>query len=248
MSTPLRRKIFIGLAASLLIASYFVAHVPLSPAMSTVSCLAVILFALPSYRAVWLEQGPRRGGLILLALGAYGLVVESLALATGFPYGSFTYSGLLASKVFGLAPWTVAFAYPPIILLTYTLACRLNRLRTWAAGWRLPALTALLATVCDTVLDPAAVRLRFWYWDRPGFFYGVPLVNFAGWVLTGFLAGLLLHRLWRQQAVPPALTYSGLAILWFWTAVNAWFGHVVPVFIGILLLGLCYLYRPQSVQ
>ncbi|MDY7082543.1 MAG: carotenoid biosynthesis protein, partial [Halobacteria archaeon] len=36
----------------------------------------------------------------------------------------------------------------------------------------------------DIVLDPGAVALGFWSWENPGVFYGVPLVNFAGWALS----------------------------------------------------------------
>ena len=38
--------------------------------------------------------------------------------------------------------------------------------------------------VCDLVLDPAAVRLGFWAWYDPGPYFGVPVINFLGCVLS----------------------------------------------------------------
>lgn len=162
-------------------------------------------------------------------------------MATGFPYGDFTYTNVLGNKIFGLTPWTVAFAYPPILLLAYTIArslvTRFNRQLKgkYAVLLRTAGLTALFAAACDIALDPAAVSLGFWYWDKPGWFYGVPLVNFAGWLLSGFVGGLILHLLWGKADIKPALGYSGLAILWFWTAVNMWLGQWVPAMFGLFL-------------
>ena len=49
-------------------------------------------------------------------LGLYALVVESLAVATGIPYGRFSYSEVLGPPLFGLAPPTVLLAWTPLIL------------------------------------------------------------------------------------------------------------------------------------
>ncbi len=229
------------LAVALLISAYFVATQPITPKMAIISSISVILFALPSYWAVTRLQGMKRGLFILAILGIYAIIIESSALATGFPYGDFTYTNVLGNKIFGLTPWTVAFAYPPILLLAYNVARfllpHLDKPKIGKYGLLLQAagLTALFATACDVVLDPAAVRLGFWYWDDPGWFYGVPLVNFAGWLLSGFIGGLIIHLSWRKSDVRPSLGYSGLVILWFWTAVNLWLGQWVPAIFGLLL-------------
>lgn len=234
------------LVVTLPLSAYFVAAQPVTPRLAVVSSLAVIAFALPSYWAVVRLRGLRRGLLILAALGLYALAVESSALASGFPYGDFVYTDALGNKLFGLTPWTVAFAYPPLLLLAYTAARRLAKpLPDRPADlMRTAALTALLATACDIVLDPAAVRLGFWYWHEPGWFYGVPLVNFAGWLLSSYVGAILLHILWGRQPVPAAAAYSGLAIVWFWAGANAWLGQWLPALAGLLLsLFFYYLLR-----
>ncbi len=216
----------------LFLSAYFVASQPITPRLALVSSLSVIVFALPSYYAVVKSLGKKRGLWLLAALGMYALTIESLAIHTGFPYGNFTYTDVLGNKIFGLTPWTVAFAYPPILLLAYYAAHAFVKGSTFhkVAG------TALFAMLIDMVLDPAAVRLGFWYWDTPGFFYGVPLINFLGWLFTASVGAVLLHYLWGHRNQPTlSLAYSGMAILWFWTAVNFWLQQWIPALLGLVI-------------
>jgi len=144
----------------------------------------------------------------------------------------------LGNKIFGLTPWTVAFAYPPILLLTYWYARQRHTNK-----WQIWFSTAFDAMLIDLVIDPAAVRLGFWYWDTPGFFYGVPLVNFLGWLLTGFLGAIILHKFFERfvreqlshKLLPVSFAYSGLAILWFWTSVNFWLQQWLPAVFGLVI-------------
>lgn len=238
-----------AIVLGLFLSAYFVATRPITPQLALVSSISVILFALPSYRAVLRLQGIKPGIVALSILGFYALLIESSALATGFPYGDFTYTDILGNKVFGLTPWTVAFAYPPILMLAYVAARnitqRFNSSHKGLFSTRMTivvaSLTALFALACDIVLDPAAVKLGFWYWDQPGWFYGVPLVNFAGWLLSGFIGGLIMQALshyiihTHDRQLPAALGYSGLATVWFWTAVNIWLGQWWPAIFGMAL-------------
>lgn len=227
-------KTILGIGVILGISAFFVATQPITPQMALVSSISVLIFAFPSYWAVSRANGKQRGAILLLTIGTYALVVESLAIHTGIPYGNFVYTDLLGTKVFGLTPWTVAFAYPPILFLGYWLA------RQYVYRTRyIIALTAAIAMCIDLVLDPAAVKLGFWYWLKPGFFYGVPLVNFAGWLVSGAIGALIVHLLWRKSVkLPAALCYSGLAILWFWTMVNLFLGQYIPFLVGVFLTGV----------
>ncbi len=230
------KKITLSIAVALIISGYFVATQPITPNMAAVSSVSVLFFALPSYLAAVLLSGKKRAAVLLGLLGIYALCIESLAIKTGVPYGEFVYKDVLGNKIFGLTPWTVAFAYPPIILLTYWFA----RLRHEAnETGKIIFSTAFDAMLIDLVLDPAAVRLGFWYWEKGGFFYNVPLINFMGWLLTASIAAVIAHALLRKQKhVPPAFAYSGLMVLWFWICVNMWLGHVWPSLIGCGLMWL----------
>jgi bisanhydrobacterioruberin hydratase len=231
------KKIVIITAIALIIAAFFTATQPLRPEMAVVSSIFVVLFALPSYWAVTKSQGWKRGLIILGTLGFYGLLIESSAIHTGFPYGDFIYNDLLGEKLFGLTPWTVAFAWPPILLLTYWFARKRHNENEKFKIWFSTAFDAMLI---DLVLDPAAVYLGFWNWREPGFYYGVPLVNFLGWLLSCFIGAVLLHYLWGSKKVPDGLAYSGFAILWFWTVANIFMMQIIPAIVGLLLLGLLF--------
>jgi bisanhydrobacterioruberin hydratase len=224
----LRKQSIYILMFALFVSAFFTATQPIDAKMSLVSSFMVILFALPSYYAVVHTHGKSKGLLLLGILGAYALLIESSALATGFPYGDFIYNGLLGSKIFGLTPWTVAFAYPPIILLTYWFARKRH-----TSTPKILFSTAFDAMVIDLVLDPAAVKLGFWQWNDPGFYYGVPLVNFLGWILTSLIGAIIIHIFWNNKKVPLGLAYSGMAILWFWTCVNIWLVQIIPAVIGL---------------
>jgi putative membrane protein len=208
--------------------------------MAIVSSIFVVLFALPSYYAVTIAQGWKRGLLILGVLGFYALLIESSAIHTGFPYGDFIYNDLLGQKVFGLTPWTVAFAWPPILLLSYWFAHHCTRRLLVQKTLKTLLLTAFFAMAIDLVLDPAAVNLGFWNWREPGFFYGVPLINFLGWLLSCFVGAAILHFLWRSKKLPESLSYSGIAILWFWTIANIFMLQIIPAVVGFALLLLFF--------
>jgi putative membrane protein len=203
------------------------------------SAAFVVLMALPSYAALIRWLGVGRGLFLLLVFSLLPLAVEGFAVATGFPYGAFEYAGTLGEPLFGLVPWTVAFAYLPLLLGSVTLASRLA-----GTDWRLfiPA-AALLAVTVDLVIDPAAVHAGFWIWESPGLYYGIPAVNFLGWALTGALYAALFYlavrdRFGRNEPVPLAVASSMLLILAFWSGYLLREHLLLPVAVGLLLIGL----------
>lgn len=235
MTAKQKRILLFSVAFGLLVGAFFTATQEITPTHAKVSAIFILFFAAPTYYFIVKKLGYKAGLTLLLSLGVYALMVESSAINTGFPYGDFIYNELLGEKVFGLTPWTVAFAWPPILLLAYTLAVRIEK--------RLLFLTityaALLAMIVDIVLDPAAVSLGFWYWSPPGFFYGVPLVNFAGWILTGFFGAIIAWFFIRKNTTHQFL-YSGIGIIWFWSWVNIFQAQFIPAVVGFALLAIIF--------
>ena len=209
------------LVVLLVVAALGLTRAPLEPRWWWVSALAILLFSAPVVVGALSWLGPRAGALLLVGLGLYALAFESLAIATGIPYGRFHYSGLLGPPLLGLAPPTVLLAWTPLVLGALALTRR-----TWLA--------VVLVVLCDVVLDPAAVSLGFWAWQDPGRYYGVPLVNFLGWVVSGGIAVLALRRLPRP--LPGLFARNLWLVLVFWTAVNTWSGQRLAALAGVVVV------------
>ena len=57
---------------------------------------------------------------------------------------------------------------------------------------------SILMVLLDLVLDPIAVDEKRWSWNKSGAYYGVPFLNFFGWLFTTFLI-LFVFRLFQSD-------------------------------------------------
>jgi putative membrane protein len=116
---------------------------------------------------------------------------------------------------------------------------RLGRVGTERFRRLLAALAVVL--VVDLVLDPAAVALGFWAYDGGGIYYGVPLSNFAGWLLSGAIAVSLVDRAFDRDALAARLRECEFALDDFvsfvvlWGATNLYFGNWAAVALALAL-------------
>lgn len=230
----------------LAIGAFFMANVELPPWSHYASAINVALFALPSFWAVRRWLGWRDGSVLIVVLGVYSLAIEASAILTGFPYGHFGYSDLLGFRIFGLVPWTVAFAWTPLMLGAYAVAANLfdgRVLRVIAA--------TLIITLFDVVLDPGAVYLGFWQYEGGGWFYGVPMSNFAGWLVSGSIGAVVIEvmvSIFRPLLpTPMQLSISVIFIVFFWAMIAGFGGLIWPAVIGLMVFaGLLFVYRKFS--
>jgi putative membrane protein len=237
-------------AIFLLISGFFVARFPVKPELAHVSSLFVLFMALPSFVALCKWLGARRGVLVLLALAVYAVVVEFIAVKTGVPYGEFQHFDKIGYRVFDTVPWTVPFAWSPLVLASYALATRWARRENTL---RVLLLSALLLVAIDLLLDPGAVAQKFWLYTRDGVlgfaplswrFYDVPLSNFLGWLVSGFGASWILWRALPDEArhvvAPRTLLQSSFLILCFWTSATFWMNLWLPCLVGCLLIAVFF--------
>lgn len=227
----------------LAVGAFFMANVQLPAWSHVLSAINVVVFALPTFWAVRMWLGWRDGLILAALLGLYALLIEASAIITGFPYGHFGYSDHLGFKLLGLVPWTVAFAWTPLILGAYSVSANLFERRIA----RIIATTILL-TLYDVVLDPGAVMLGFWKYEDGGAFYGVPLSNFLGWLISGLLGSILLEGLVAifkpLLPTPVQLSVSAVFIIFFWSAIAVFGGMTAPALTGAaILFGLIWVYR-----
>jgi putative membrane protein len=241
------KKITLGLGAIFFIASYFAARFPATTKLTLLSTAFILTQALPSYYYLYGWLGASRASLILLSMSVLPTLVEAAAVLTGFPYGAFHYSDALGYKVLNVVPWSVAFAYLPILLGSYAVAKALDG----GSRLRAAAMSSLLVVAVDLVVDPGAVAQGLWVWVEDGAYYGVPLINYGGWLLTGFIYSYILDALVRlgrnnDPAVPLELSSSLIMITFFWTGFSLWKQLFMPFFIGVIILIFLVIFLMKS--
>lgn len=175
---------------------------------------------------------------IFISLGA-----ELLGTSTGFPFGNYSYLSGLGYKISGLVPFTIPLSWFYVGCVSYLLArvgLKVDEKPSFLRHAGAVILGALLLTSWDFVLDPAMSQtsLPFWYWDKPGAFFGMPYQNFAGWMGTGALFMTVAALLWRNKTIKlersqlhfPLIVY--LSNFVFAIGLSAGAGFIVPVILG----------------
>jgi uncharacterized membrane protein len=212
-----------------------------------------------AYFACYLLSGGRELGwtrLALFTVPAYSLALlsEYSSINTGLPYGLYRYH----TATVGREVWVLGvplFDSLSYTFLTYASLCVARR--RLAGRGLLPAalLAGVLTLLQDVVVDPVAVRGSRWFlgdlFDYPGggIYFGVPLSNFAGWLLTGCAicgAYLTLERLlapWLPAPPRPRRHYATGVLLYFVimafnTALAFWIGEPALGAAGLAVLAV----------
>lgn len=216
-SSTLKELFFV---AALSLMAFFTVTFATDPTYSFASSFAVVLFALPCYVGVVRSFGLRAGTQLIALMYVFAIVLENLAITTGFPYGKFVYGSFIGQMI-GHVPWIVGFAWTPILFGAVSLT---HKYLGHTSYINLFFTTAVLMTTLDFVLDPGSVALGFWVWENTVGFYGVPWSNFVGWVLSSFVAAAAVHfflkvKKLERVSLSPLMHSSFIAILVFWTVV-----------------------------
>jgi putative membrane protein len=166
------------------------------------------------------------GGRRVLALTAIGWLVawssEASSIRNGFPYGLYRYlvgpGGIdpREPRVAGV-PLFDSISYVFLAYASYCVALVALGVRD-VAGRRGPGVAVAGAAIfcaVDTIVDPVALRGSRWFlgqiYDYPGggSHFGVPVSNYGGWLLVGFLILFLFQRADARLAPPPAEPRGG---------------------------------------
>ncbi|SFR59424.1 putative membrane protein [Halogeometricum rufum] len=175
-------------------------------------------------------------GVGLLALYAYA--IEYVGVHTGVPYGEFAYGVDLGPTVAGV-PLGLPVFFVPLVMNAYLLCLLLLGDRAENAAVRLGSVVAAVLAM-DVVLDPGAVALGFWEYYPPGAFYGVPLSNYVGWVLSATVAVVLLDWGYDRRVLLGRLAECEfmlddlVSFVILWGGINAWFGNWLAVAVAAL--------------
>jgi uncharacterized membrane protein len=163
-----------------------------------------------------------------LSLGA-----ELAGTTTGYPFGPYSYTTQLGYLVGGRVPFNIPTSW--FFMLYASLAICGRLLSPARSPWLWAAVAALVLTAWDVSMDPAMVATTHWLWHLPDvghaswvrrvalsdLFYGMPLTNWLGWLLTGFVVARVMLAIvpparWAQRVSPtrlPLVLYAVNGIL-----------------------------------
>ncbi len=178
----------------------------------------------------------RRAGLALSALVVYTYAIEFVGAVTGVPYGEFEYVVSLGPMLLGTIPWALPLFFIPLVLNAYLLCLLVLGERARSRAVRVPVVAAMVVAI-DLVLDPGAVALGFWRYEA-GIFYGVPALNYAGWVLSAIVATVLIDVAFPRTALLERIQRCEymlddmVSFVLLWGTINAIYGAWIPVAIA----------------
>jgi uncharacterized membrane protein len=213
------------LALALLLVGTAIAY-PLTDgsARDAVSWAIVLLGSAVSVSHAAISRGLRTGLGVLALVAVVAVLVEALGLATGFPYGEYTYSDALGPTLLGV-PFLVPLAWLLMAWPSWVLAARL------VPGSRIGRVlvAAYVFAAWDVVLDPQMVQAGYWRWahPRPGLpgIGTVPLTNLAGWLLAGLVLMTLVDLLVERTASAPRLGDAAPLLTLGWMTLGGALAH-----------------------
>ena len=141
-------------------------------------------------------------------------LIELIGVTTGVPFGPYHYTNALVPTVVERIPAPITCAWLMIALGTLATAKWITQRE---ARWVIVPVAAILATVLDACLEPTAFHVKaYWLWETSGQYYGIPAINFLGWLLVATiittLAASALGQ--RQRAAQPALAFVPISLYW----------------------------------
>jgi uncharacterized membrane protein len=217
-----------------------------------------------------------RRTLLFLPLG-YGLawLSEFCSIHWGVPYGDYFYIPATTGRELWVAgvPFMDSLSYVFLSYCSYAmalfvlspLAIGANDLfiletRSLRRSRRVLVLGACLFVLLDIIIDPVALQGHRWFLGQiygyrvQGLYFGIPLSNFAGWLVVGLVligtlqilegvSGLDGNSRKRPTHGIPGMGLLGpvlyLAVLIFNLAVTFCIGEMLLGLVGCLILGYC---------
>jgi putative membrane protein len=144
-------------------------------------------------------EGWGRTGVFFATAAIVSYLLEEAGVRTGLIYGRYHYSDQLGPKL-GDVPVLIPLAWFMMIYPSWVTARALLRgvnTRSAVGIAALALVAAIVMTAWDTVMDPGMSAAGNWIWEKGGGYFGVPLRNYAGWLLTTFLVYCGAGLIWR---------------------------------------------------
>jgi uncharacterized membrane protein len=212
------------LVPSTLLFLYLIARILQLFAGRVPNLATVILHVIPPALFALIQGARRYGkrGIVVFTGLCLGVATffETLSLRTGFPFGHDRFTDLMGPKISGL-PVLLALAWLGMGYLSWMVSLAIIGGEDEPLSGRRVVLVPLLASFAMTVWDLSMEAVwadiyHGWIWRDGGPYYGVPISNFFGWLLTAYVFYQLFAFYARsKETVPSGMSDWPLAILFY---------------------------------
>lgn len=167
--------------------------------------------------------------------------LENIGAATGLPFGRYHFEVGAKLPHVGAIPIVVGplwfgMGYFSWVVAGTLLGGAARRLDKGVDVIALPIVAAFIMTQWDLVMDPPeATIFKAWIWHQGGADFGVPLSNYAGWLLTSWLfyqafaVYLRYRRAASRRRIRQGRAFHLAAILFY---LSTGLAHLTPWIMG----------------
>lgn len=202
----------------------------------------VVLGAIAGFEFLASCIGTKRSLVVFAVAFVLSLSAELAGTSTGLPFGVYGYTDQLGYKIAGLVPFNIPTSWFYMLVASLAICGRfLPAKDDNASRWWWALIGGLVLTAWDVSMDPAMVKTTHWLWNVPDlssasafsrfigtpFFFGMPLTNWLGWLLTGVLVARAMLAIVPPSTWVRALAPSSLPLMLY--AVN-----------GLLPIAICF--------
>lgn len=196
----------------------------------------VVLGALAGLFHAASRLGWQRALSLFVVAFSLSLASELTGTTTGYPFGPYGYTTQLGYLIGGHVPFNIPTSWFFMLYASLAICGRvLQASDDSPTRWRWAAVAALVLTAWDVSMDPAMVATTHWLWHLPavegasplrrvflgGYWYGMPLTNWLGWLLTGFVVARAMLAIvppsrWAARVSPsrlPLVLYAANGVL-----------------------------------
>jgi uncharacterized membrane protein len=231
---PLELVCWLGLAGYLaLVIGFAWKPTALAQALAAIGILAALIHAVLFYG--W------KDGIALFAIClVITFAMENIGAATGWPFGHYHFEVGADLPHVGVIPVIVGPLWFGMGYFSWHVAAVLlgapSRPSRKFERLALPIVAAFVMTEWDVVMEPAESTIaKAWIWHDGGAHFGVPLTNYAGWLLTSWLFyqafAIYLSRR-RDLAVPLPAQARKLRLIAIAIYLASGLTHLTPWLIG----------------
>lgn len=152
----------------------------------------------------YLASEPTKNEFFYFLPALMGWLIELAGTNTGFPFGEYTYSGILGPGLFG-TPFMIGILWWVLIRSAYDICGQFI-----SSDFFKSIITGLAMVGLDILIEPVAIGLNFWQWASAE----VPLENYVAW----FMCSAVFARVTAAGDTKNPLSY------WIWGTMLLFFG------------------------